>query len=101
MNISEIVAKGFELQEPDYISREALQAALSARIAWMLQYQTEELFSRLYRLDIFESKIKEVLAQETDVPYKIAGLIIDRQIEKEIAKKQNPTSQPEDEDLKW
>lgn len=101
MNISGIIAQGFELKEPNYLSRAALQEALTLRVDWMLQYQTEELFSKLYRLDIFEYKIKEVLAQELDVAYKIAGLIIDRQLEKEMAKKNNPIQKPEDQDLIW
>ncbi len=95
------IAQNFELETLPYLTREALQEALSGKIAYMLEYQTEELFSRLYRLDIFEEKIKAVMNKGGNIADNIAALIIDRQIEKEISKKQNPSSAPEDDELAW
>ncbi|HRP88790.1 MAG TPA: hypothetical protein PKX92_02000 [Edaphocola sp.] len=101
MDINEEIALGFELQNKNFISREMLQEALSVKIDYMLKYQMEELFSKLYRLDIFEKKIKAVIAEGDNIGYKIAGLIIDRQIEKQDSKMNNPSEKPKDKDLEW
>ncbi len=101
MNFNEQISQNFELENLPYLSKEALQQALAAKVEYMLKYQTEELFSRLYRLDIFESKIKMVMDSGGDIAFHLAGLIIERQIEKEIAKKENPSAKPEEEDLAW
>lgn len=100
--LEKVIGNSFELEHvADYISREKLAAALADKVRYMMQYQLEELFSRLYRLDIFEEKIKEVMAAGGDIAKKIADLIIDRQLEKNISKLENPPSKPEDEDLAW
>lgn len=101
MNFEQYIAQKFELDALPYLSRQALQEALATKVSFMLQRQPEELFSKLYRLDIFEEKIKAVMDAGGDIAFKLAGLIIDRQIEKEISKKENPSSEPEDEDLAW
>lgn len=101
MNINELIVQKFELESLPYISKEALQQALANKIDYMLKYQTEELFSRLYRLDIFEEKIKTVMDAGGNIAFNLAGLIIARQLEKEISKKENPSSKPEDEELAW
>lgn len=100
--LGKIISNSFELEHTEnYISRERLAAALADKVRYMMQYQLEELFSKLYRLDIFEKKIKEVMAEGGDIAKKIADLIIDRQLEKNISKRENPPSTPEDEDLAW
>ncbi|HTO15176.1 MAG TPA: hypothetical protein VLZ83_05370 [Edaphocola sp.] len=71
------------------------------KIDYILKYQLEELFSKLYRLDIFERKIRDVIGEGGPIGYKITVLIIDRQIEKENSKKNNPSEIPDDDDLKW
>lgn len=95
------IALKFELEALPYLSRQALQEALAKKVAYMLRYQTVELFSKLYRSDIFEEKIKAVMDMGGDIAFGLAGLIIERQIEKEISKRQNPSTEPEDEDLAW
>ncbi|MBL7704821.1 MAG: hypothetical protein JNM21_04655 [Taibaiella sp.] len=100
--LGKVIGSSFELEHTEeYISRARLAAALADKVRYMMQYQLEELFSRLYRLDIFERKIKEVMAAGGDIAQKIADLIIDRQLEKNISKQENPPSTPEDEDLAW
>lgn len=100
--LGKIIGSSFELERAEnYISRARLAAALTDKVRYMMQYQLEELFSKLYRLDIFERKIKEVMAEGGDIAQKIADLIIDRQLEKYISKQENPPSTPEDEDLAW
>lgn len=101
MNLNEKISRSFELEPLPYLNRSTLQQALAAKVEYMLQYHTEELFSKLYRLDIFEDKIKAAMDAGGNIAFHLAGLIIDRQIEKEISKKQNPSSAPEDEELAW
>ena len=51
-------------------------------IAELLEGNPDLLFSTLYRLDIYESKINTVLKLESDAPAGLARLIIERQREK-------------------
>lgn len=100
--LGKMISNSFELESTgNYISRAQLTAALADKVRYMMQYQLEELFSKLYRLDIFERKIKEVMAEGGDIAKKIADLIIDRQLEKNISKREHPPSTPEDQDLAW
>lgn len=101
MSINDRIASYLELEAVPYLTREALEAALADKIAYLMHYQTEELFSKLYRLDILEEKIKQVISEGGEIAQKIAGLVIDRQLEKELAKKQNPSAKPEDDSLAW
>ena len=101
MDVNDRIASYLELEPVPYLTREALEAALEGKIAYMIEYQIEELFSKLYRLDIFEEKIKQVIAEGGEIAQKIAGLVIDRQLEKELSKKQNPASKPDDDSLAW
>lgn len=85
--------------DPDPVDREQIIEALSPVIGDWLQYRTEELFLKLYRLDILEQDIK-VAFLTPDIPRAIAILIYERQVQKMISRKQNPpTDAPED--LKW
>lgn len=83
----------------DPLSRERIIEALSLVIMEWLEYRTEELFSKLYRLDIPEKDIKAALKKE-DFAKEIAALIYERQIQKFLSRKNNPSSTPE-EGLEW
>lgn len=65
---------------------------------WLLN-RTEQLFAVLYRLDVDEGKVRDVL--KTDYAAKaIAGLIFERQLEKWRSRSQHKSEPPSD-DLKW
>lgn len=69
-----------------------------AVIEW-LEYRVEEFFSKLYRLDIDEGKIKQALA--TNEPAQgITLLIYRRQLEKIKSRADNPAADAPD-DLRW
>lgn len=62
---------------------EDLINALAERVAYMLDKEPELLFSTLYRLDVLEHNINEVLHSSTEAPaHGLARLIVQRQLEK-------------------
>lgn len=83
----------------DTIEKEYIIQALSTAVKEWMNFRLEELFSKLYRLDILELDIKEALKQE-DIAHAIATLIYNRQIQKIEARKNNPPEEAP-EDLKW
>lgn len=99
--VSNIIASNFELEAIPFISKADLIMALQTKIEYMLRYETEALFSKLYRLDVFENKIKMVMETQTNVAYGLAVLVVERLEEKEISRKQNPAKHPDDKDLDW
>lgn len=97
--MSNPITNSFQLDtEADALDEATLQAALAGRIAEMLEYEMDLLFSTLYRLDVLEYKIKDVLSGMTqeDIPSGLARLVIERQKEKMATRKnrgENPTFQ--------
>ncbi len=83
----------------DKIEKERIIQALSQAVKDWMDFRLEELFSKLYRLDILEADIQEALKQE-DIAYAIATLIYKRQVQKIEARKNNPPEEAP-EDLKW
>ena len=84
--VSKIVDRNFHIVSEDVqdLDEEQLHRALSARIAEMLEHEIDLLLSTLYRLDVFERKIKDVLSGRTGegVAEGLARLVIERQKEK-------------------
>lgn len=91
-----------ELQEK--ISLEELQSALAIHINQLIQHHFEQLVSLLYRIDVNEAKIKQLLQKHPDenAGNLIAALIIERQLEKLKTRQQfrNPESNINEEE-KW
>lgn len=86
----------------DKISKEKLIEELTKIVEEWIEFKPDELFSKLYRLDILAKNIK--LALQSDNPCKnIAVLILERQYQKFLSRKhfKNPPSNPEDEDILW
>jgi len=99
-NDFDTLSRQFGLKEEELISEEKILQALCHRVEYMMQYATEQLFSMLYRLDISEKKLREVIACEVDVPQKIALLIYERQLEKAHSRRVYK-SKPPDPDMAW
>lgn len=85
--------------EPLYAAQSIINL-LADKVELMMERNPDKLFSTLYRLDIFESKLKQVFENESDVALQIATLIYERQIEKIISRQKYKTKPPE-EDLAW
>ncbi len=89
-NMNYTIINNFQLESPDAeLDESTLHEALSIRIADMLEYEIDLLFSTLYRLDVLEYKIKHVLAGTSgeDIASGLARLVIERQKEKNATKK--------------
>lgn len=73
-----------QLQLPQTISFEQLQQELAAFINHLINTNFEKLISLLYRIDISEAKLKELLQHNEDknAGEIIAALIIERQQQK-------------------
>lgn len=82
MKIREEVDAELEIgHESDEISEEDLLLAIAARVAHLMDTDTGLLFSYLYRLDIKEAYLDDVIHTPSDDPiaYRIAELILARQ----------------------
>jgi hypothetical protein len=51
-------------------------------------------------LDVLEPKLK-IAMQQVDVPMAIAKLILERQIEKIVSRREFPAKEAEDDELAW
>lgn len=88
------------LVEESYFSEEDFLNALAPKVAYMLQFNSGVFFQLLYKMDVLEPKLK-VAMQEGDVPMAIARLILERQMEKIVSRREFPSTEPEDEELSW
>jgi hypothetical protein len=106
LNIKEQIAlvralpEDLRLSEESYISEEDFLNALAPKVAYMLQYNSGVFFQLLYKLDVLEPKLK-IAMQQVDVPMAIAKLILERQIEKIVSRREFPAKEAEDDELAW
>jgi len=72
---------------------EALKKVLAKRLAEMIDHEFDNFVNALYRIDIDEAKVKKVLAKQpfSHALEEVAELIINRQIQKIITRKQYST----------
>lgn len=99
-NLSAVLNRNFDLELPETIGREKILEALSMRIAEMLAGAPDQLFSLLYRLDIAEKDLKQVLKESLQPDRSIAELVYKRQLEKMQSRQQFRSDRPDDE-LSW
>src|ERR1700676_4982289 len=73
-----------DLKLPEHISLDELQEKLKQHINHLIQHDFEKLVTLLYRIDVSEIKLKELLQQNAnkDAAEIIAKLIIERQMQK-------------------
>ncbi len=76
------IQRQFDLEKVNETSEDDMIRLLSKRISEMLDNETDLLFSTLYRLDIYESKINAILNSGGDTASGLARLVIDRQKQK-------------------
>ena len=100
MGIRQALSHSLELELPPTLSKEQVIELLRQKVAYLITHNTDELFSRLYRLDVFERKIKAAMAQGGDMAYNLAVLIFERQMEKIESRKNYKATKPDD-DLAW
>jgi hypothetical protein len=79
----ELIKKSFEIESRDDVdSRDAMIKAIAERVSYWLEYDLEQLFSFLYRMDIDQFKVEKALELGNIIPANlgIAELIFERQV---------------------
>ena len=85
---SALIRNAFDISDPDWEnpvqSRMELIEKLIPILNHLLNQDMEKLLLVLYRIDVNESRVKEVLSQEEPgkISRSLAELIVDRQLEK-------------------
>ena len=92
-----------ELELQESISMDELKNVLSGHIHQLINHNFNKLVSILYRIDVSEVKLKQLLADNpaADAGTIIAELIIDRQYKKIKSRKENRKDPDIPEDDKW
>src|SRR4051812_25530442 len=102
--VGELKKVQLEIALENRCTEEQLKAALAAKINYLVTNNFSLLISILYRLDISEKKLKELLAVSTNVPAGniIATMVIERQLQKIASRKKfSMNSSDINEDEKW
>lgn len=75
------------------MSMEEVEEKLRAHIDRLIQHDFQKLLSILYKIDVDENKLKKILIEQpaTDAAEVIAKMILERQIQKIITRKQYKT----------
>jgi hypothetical protein len=98
------INQSLELSLPETISLEELKQKLSLHVNHLINYDFEKLVFYLYRIDVNESNMKQLLEQREgeDAPGLIADLIIERQLQKIKSRQQfRQRDSNIDENEKW
>ncbi len=102
--ISEVGSE-WALTVPDSLTEDELIVLLAERINDLIRQDFNQLLSLLYRIDIDESKLRNLLKEhpEKDAGGLIAEMILERQKQKIAARKQFRSQQQSDqqEEEKW
>ncbi len=98
------VSREFNLQLQEQISAEQILSTLAERINQLITTDFNELLRILYRLDVSEPKLKQLLKEhpDADAGKLIAQLIVERQVQKQKSRqqfRQRDETIPDDE--KW
>jgi hypothetical protein len=101
--IKNMLQSMMDLEPTEKYSVEELTAMLAIHINKLLQSNFEKLVNLLYRIDVSEKKLKQLLKDhpKEDAGNIIASLIIERQLEKIKSRKQFKTDDSFDGEEKW
>ena len=95
-----LLATSFEIEgATDKVTEEELLYVLSERIGYLIEHRFDYLMHLMYRFDVLEHKIRDAIAPNNEDPANIAlaKLVIERQKERTILRKQFKS--PDIEDL--
>jgi hypothetical protein len=97
------IKKEMAIELSDNIDLNELKEKLTQHINYLIQHDFERLVAILYRIDINEKKLKELLQRYSDKDSGgiIAQLIIERQLEKIKTRQQFKTGDNISEEEKW
>ena len=102
-NLIEDINQSLEISLPDAISLEELRQKLVLHINHLINHNFEKLVFYLYRIDVNESKMKQLLAQKEgeNVAGLIADLVIERQLQKIKSRQEIKSKNDIPDDEKW
>jgi hypothetical protein len=83
------------------ISLDQVRAILTGRVDDLINTNFSGLVNLLYKIDIDETKLKKLLAENEDAPAIIAELIIERQLQKINSRTRFSNPGPVADDEKW
>lgn len=98
-NIIPLLNKELSLQFSETLAIDELEQQLTDHINHLINTDFEKLVYYLYRIDVNETKMKQLLQQQggENAAQLIARLIIDRQLQKIKSRAENKTSTTDDE----
>lgn len=98
------VLKGLlQIELPQNISFDEIKAQLADHINDLIRDDFQKLVGILYRIDVSESKLKQLLKEnpDTDAGIIITDLIIERQLQKIKSRKEYKRDENISDDEKW
>lgn len=97
------INRSLEISLPVTISGEELKQKLALHINHLINHDFEKLVSLLYRIDVNENKLRQLLEQEEgeNAAGLIASLIIERQIQKIKSRQETKSKNDIPDDEKW
>lgn len=97
------INQSLEIELPASVSKEELREQLAAHINYLINHDFEKLIFYLYRIDVNESKMKQLLAQKEgeNAARLIADLIIERQLQKIKSRQETKSKNDTPDDEKW
>jgi len=89
-DLTAIINQELGLLLPEQISADELRRRLSVHINYLIEHDFQKLVSVLYRVDVNEKKLKQLLKENPgeDAGLIIADLIIERQLQKIKSRKE-------------
>ena len=102
-HLIEDINQSLEISLPVAISAKELKEKLTALINDLINHDFEKLVFYLYRIDVNESKMKQLLNQREgeNAAGLIADLIIERQTEKIKSRKETKSNKDIPDDERW
>jgi len=102
-NLISDINQSLEISLPDTISLEELKQKLALHINNLINHDFEKLVYYLYRVDVNENKMRQVLEQKEgeNSAGLIADLIIERQLQKIKSRKESKSNNEIPDDEKW
>jgi hypothetical protein len=98
-----ILRQSMEIDLPQNISFELLKERLSSHINFLIQSDFQKLVSILYRVDVSETKLKNLLKENQgfDAANIITDLIIERELQKIRSRQEYRNDENISDDEKW
>jgi len=98
-----ILRQSLEIDLPENISFDLLKERLSFHINFLIQSDFQKLVSILYRVDVNESKLKNLLKENQgfDAAHIITDLIVERQLQKIRSRQEHRNDENISNEEKW